>query len=350
MTERENYLRAVRFQCPETIPFTVSLNPSMWNVYREALEALVLRHPSVFPHYRKGQTDFSTLPELDLHKLNTERVTDAWGCTWVYPIAGMDGSVVGHPLENPATLQHYAPPKPDIPSFSEAEWANERARVAAEKAAGRVVSGSTEHGFLFLRHTYLRGFENAMLDYGLEEPHLTKIYSMILDYWMPVVQYHVRRGVDVMCFAEDLGTQSATILSPEMFRKWVRPAYAKLMKPCKDNGVLVYLHSDGKTLDILEDQIAAGVDIVNPQDLCNGIDEIARRIKGKACIQLDIDRQFVIPYGTARDIDDLIREEVMKLGSPQGGLMMIAGVYPPTPLENLEALCVAAERYREYWH
>ena len=79
------------------------------------------------------------------------------------------------------------------------------------------------------------------------------------------------------------------------------------------------------------------------------IDNIAKRIKGKACIQIDIDRQFVIPYGTPKDIDDLIKEEVMKLGSKAGGLMMIAGVYPPTPMENLDALCTAVEKYREYW-
>ena len=348
MTHRENYLRTVQFRHPEWIQIDICINEAMWNYYGRELETVLLRHPAVFPDYKK-RSGLDNLPKFDLDRLNTERVVDRWGCTWVFPIPGMDGAVVGHPLEDLDDLAAFVPPEPDIPVWTAEQYEAARKRVQAQKKRGRLVTAGTEHGFLFLRHTYLRGFENAMLDYALDEPRLADIYRMILDYWMPFVRHHVKRGVDVMAFAEDLGTQEATIVSPEDFRRWIKPAYAELMKPCKDNGVLVYLHSDGKTLDILEDQIEAGVDIVNPQDLCNGIDNIKRRIKGKACIHLDIDRQFVVPKGSPRDVDDLIKEEIMELGSPEGGLMMVAGIYPPTPLENLDALCTAAEKYREYW-
>ena len=349
MNSRENYLRAARFQGPEYIPANIALSAPMWNIYKRDLEKVVLKHPILFPNYVEGSVDFDSLPEIDLKNLQDMIVVDKWGCTWSYPICGLDGAVIGHPLEDIDDLDNFKPPVPEIPTLSEEEWKEEIKRVEAAKNRGELVCAGTEHGFLFLRHTYLRGFENAMIDYGTDEPRLHEIYDMIINYWMPVVEYNVKRGVDQFSFAEDLGTQEATILSPADFNKWVKPVYAKLMKPCKDAGILVYLHSDGKTLDILEDQIEAGVDIVNPQDLCNGIDNIAKRIKGKACIQIDIDRQFVIPYGTPKDIDDLIKEEVMKLGSKAGGLMMIAGVYPPTPMENLDALCTAVEKYREYW-
>lgn len=350
MNYRENYLRAARFQYPEYIPVSIYLSQPMWNIYRKDLEKIVLKHPISFPGYREGSVDFDTLPYIDMDHPDYTEVVDIWGCTWVYPIKGLDGAVIKHPLEDIDDLDTFVPPVPDIPNYTEEEWAEERKRVAEAKKRGELVGAGTEHGFLFLRHTYLRGFENAMIDYGSDEPRLHEIYDMIYNYWAPVVDYHVKRGVDVFNFAEDLGTQETTILSPETFNKWVKPVYARLMKPCKDAGILVYLHSDGKTLDILEDQIEAGVDIVNPQDLCNGIDNIARRIKGRACIQIDIDRQYVIPFGTPKDIDDLIKEEVMKLGSREGGLMMIAGVYPPTPMENLDALCTAVEKYRCYWN
>ena len=54
-------------------------------------------------------------------------------------------------------------------------------------------------------------------------------------------------------------------------------------------------------------------------------------------------------FGSPGDVRELIREEVMKLGSPAGGLEMIVGVYPPTPLANVEALMSAMEEYRTYW-
>jgi len=40
-----------------------------------------------------------------------------------------------------------------------------------------------------------------------------------------------------------------------------------------------------------------------------------------------------------------ISEIVKKLGSKEGGLMIIAGVYPDVPLENIEALCEAMEEH-----
>jgi uroporphyrinogen-III decarboxylase len=81
----------------------------------------------------------------------------------------------------------------------------------------------------------------------------------------------------------------------------------------------------------------------------NGIDNIARAVKGRVCIEIDIDRQSVLPFGSPGDVRELVREEVQKLGSPQGGLSMICGIYPPTPLANVEALCSALEEYRTYW-
>ena len=64
---------------------------------------------------------------------------------------------------------------------------------------------------------------------------------------------------------------------------------------------------------------------------------------------LDIDRQRITPFGSPSEIDALIREEVEKLGSPKGGLMMIYGLYPGVPLENAKALMDAMERYATYY-
>ena len=350
MTYRENFIRTITFSRPQWLQMDILINPAMWAVYKSALEDVVLKHPAIFRGYQRGSVDYNNM-EFSTEDIDANYVTDAWGCKWHYPLRYMDGVVVGHPLEDVSKLDSFAPPASPVPEMTEKEWETEIASVKAEKARGNIVSGGTEHGFLFLRHTYLRGFDNAMLDYADEDNNeiVRRIYDMIVAHNMKLVNYHIRRGSDCMEFAEDLGTQTGTIVSPDTFRKWIKPAYAALMRPCKEAGMYVGLHSDGKTLDILEDQIEAGVDIVNPQDLCNGIDELARRIKGRACIRLDIDRQSVIPYGTPDDIDDLIREEVEKLGSPEGGLMFICGLYPPTPVRNVDALATALEKYSAMW-
>ncbi|MCL2815168.1 MAG: hypothetical protein FWD23_11265 [Oscillospiraceae bacterium] len=350
MDYRENYIRTITFNNPQWLEYHIHINPAMWAVYKSEFEDVVLKYPKTFRDYKKGSIDYDNM-SFSTEVLDDNFVTDVWGCKWHYPLRYMDGAVIEHPLKDISKLDSFVPPLSPVPELSEEEWKKEIADVKAAKERGEIVSGGTEHGFLFLRHTYLRGFEDAMLDYADEDSHdnLRRIYDMIIEYNMKLVDYHIKRGSDYMEFAEDLGTQTGTIISPGIFRKWIKPAYAALMKPCKKAGMYIGLHSDGKTLDILEDQIEAGVDVVNPQDICNGIDELARRIKGKACIRLDIDRQYVIPYGTPKDIDDLIREEIEKLGSPQGGLMFVCGLYPPTPMRNVEALVKALEKYSTMW-
>jgi hypothetical protein len=101
---------------------------------------------------------------------------------------------------------------------------------------------------------------------------------------------------------------------------------------------------------LVDDIIEGGVECLNLQDLVNGIDWIAEKFAGKICIDIDVDRQDITPHGTPRQVDDLIREEVEKLSTPQGGLTMIYGLYPGVPLVNVKALMSAMERYAGYWH
>ena len=52
---------------------------------------------------------------------------------------------------------------------------------------------------------------------------------------------------------------------------------------------------------------------------------------------------------TIGKIARLIRQEVAALGSRAGGLTMIFGLYPGTPLQNVKALMDAMERYMGYY-
>ena len=52
---------------------------------------------------------------------------------------------------------------------------------------------------------------------------------------------------------------------------------------------------------------------------------------------------------TPAQVDALIREEVEKLGSREGGLMMIYGWYPGVPIENAKAVMDAMEEYATHY-
>lgn len=143
--------------------------------------------------------------------------------------------------------------------------------------------------------------------------------------------------------------QVGPMIPPDLFRKYIKPSYARLMKKAQDAGALIEMHSDGDIRTLADDLVDAGVQAINLQDLVNGIDWIAARFKGKTCVHLDIDRQQITPFGSPESIDRLVREEVSKIGTPQGGLMMIYGLYPGIPLKNIRALMDAMERYAGYY-
>lgn len=349
LSDRENFLRNVEMTGPDWTPCCLSISGATWNQLGAELEDVLLRHPVLFPGYEKGKREFREPDEYGLIGID-ETHTDAWGCVWQQSIDGIAGIVIEEPLDDWAKFDGYQPPDPLVQGDrGEVDWEQRRNNIAKAKSEGRLTSGSTSHGFLFMRLYYLRGFDNFMMDVATEEPRLRALIQLLVDHNMKIVQQYLEMGVDVMDFADDLGTQTASMVSPADFRKWILPAYKSLMQPCREAGCHVSLHSDGHTLELMDQLIEAGVTIVNPQDLCHGIDNLARELKGRVCIRLDIDRQSIVPFGTPREIRDHIEEAVRKLGSPDGGLEMIAGIYPPTPAENIDALCSAFEEFRTYW-
>ena len=109
------------------------------------------------------------------------------------------------------------------------------------------------------------------------------------------------------------------------------------------------MHSDGEIRSLVDDIVDCGADIINLQDLVNGIDWIGSKFKGKTCVELDIDRQLITPFGTPKEIDEHIRNSIEKIGCREGGLMLIYGLYPGVPLENVSALMDAMEQYSTYF-
>ncbi len=349
LSERENYLRNVTMTDPEWMPCNVGISDASRDQWRGEMEEVMSRHPLIFRDFEKGQRDYASYEFAPAYRAG-EKLTDSWGCVWLSDINGIEGQVLEHPLNDWKILENYQVPNPlKVADRGPATWKADRERIGKERTEGRLTYGWVPHGFFFMRLTYLRGFENLMFDIATEDPHLTKLAEMVCEHNMKIVEEWLSMAVDLMVFGEDLGTQTASIISPKDFRRWVVPVYKRLMKPCRDRGIQVYLHSDGHIMEFIDDLIESGITIINPQDLCNGIDNLAKHVKGRVCISLDIDRQKIVPFGTRSDIHDLIEEEVRKLGSPRGGLEMTAGIYPPTPPVNVDALCCAMEDFRTYW-
>ena len=349
LSNRENYLRNASFEYPEYMPINISISDASLDQWQDEMEAVQARHPKIWPGFKAGTRDWDNRV-YDRAYVAGERFKDAWGCVWETSINGIEGVVVEAPLEDWANWDAWQAPNPlETGDRGPVDWDKRRRDVAAAKERGDLISGGVPHGFFFMRLTYLRGFENMMIDMATEDPMLWKLIDVLYDHNRLIIDQHLDMGMDMISMGEDLGTQTASIISPAMFRKYCRPSYEKLIQPCREQGCHIMLHSDGYIMDLLDDLLMAGVTIINPQDLCNGIENLRRELKGRICIRLDVDRQTVVPYGTRQEIRELIEEEVRTLGSEKGGLEMICGVYPPTPPENVDAVACAMEEFQTFW-
>jgi len=345
---RENYLRAVEFRQPEYIPSRIGVMWPLWNTYRERLEEVALRHPLVFPGFKPGSVKYGEKSGV----LRASRtLVDPFGCVWSFNIEGFQGQVVKHPLEKWEDFKNYEFPDPEDGLPAEGSdrltpWNSifeglDRAR----EGDGLVVAGMP-HGFFFQRLYYLRGFTNLMMDFIRKPPQIYELIEMLTDYNLRLVGKFLNSGrVDIFYFGDDLGTQTRMPISPRAFREFIYPSYRKIFKHIRDRGVHVYLHSDGHVVEVLDQLIEAGVSVLNIQDRVNGLDNIASMCKGRICVDLDIDRQYLVPFGKPEDIKMYIKRAVELLAMKKGGLMLEAEIHPPTPLENVEAVAEAMEEY-----
>jgi hypothetical protein len=99
---------------------------------------------------------------------------------------------------------------------------------------------------------------------------------------------------------------------------------------------MIEFHSCGYIRDILDDLIDLHVEIVHSQVGCMDLAELASRFKGRICFEADFDSQRM-PLESPQWVRDEVHRIVEHLGSPQGGLFIVAEVAGATPIENVEA-------------
>ncbi len=348
--KERNLLKAIRFETPDYIPMFFAINDACWHHYnQEELLDLMEEHKILFPEFVRPKEKIS--PKYSVVANKDKIYTDDFGCVWETKDNGITGTVVKHPLDNWDKFKSWKCPNPLHSNGLESiDWNKIEKEINDKKSRGGVIDCGLRHGHTFLQLCDIIGYENLMFDMADEEPLLDELISLIENFNLEIVKKYMSIGVDIFRYPEDLGMQVGPMISPELFKKYIKPSYQKIIKPARDAGVAVHMHSDGDIRTLVDDIIDGGVDCINLQDLVNGIDWIADHFSGKTCVDLDIDRQVITPYGTPKQVDDLIKEEVKKIGRKNGGLSMIYGLYPGVPIENVKALMDAMEKYAFYYN
>lgn len=324
-------MAAIEFRTPDRIPRDIWLLPAAEMKYGEDLKRLI-EESDVDIFSIVGPYDHGFTPEY----YQVGKYIDPWGSEWTNLQAGIIGEVKNPVFAEYDGIDEYEPP---VAGFTK-EWEENKDQIA-EKIAGAREKGKFVIGgwiSLFERLQYLRGTEDLYCDIALEEEDMFKLIHIVMEYERVYIDKWLELDIDAMAFGDDWGSQISLLISPDTWRKIFKPLYKELIDKIKAAGKKVFFHSDGYIYDLYDEFIEMGVDAVNSQLWCMGVEKVAEKCAGRITFWGEISRQTTLPKGTPEDIRE--SADIMKkyLAVPEGGLIGQGEINRDVPFENIRAL------------
>lgn len=113
----------------------------------------------------------------------------------------------------------------------------------------------------------LRGYEQFFVDLMTDESLATAVLEKLhVAYVRRLERFLGAFGdaLDIVFLTDDLGTQQAGLISPELYRRMIYPWMADIVGRIKKAGKKVVMHSCGAVAEFIPFLIEMGVDAVNP--------------------------------------------------------------------------------------
>jgi uroporphyrinogen decarboxylase len=377
MTSRERVLKTLNHQEPDHVPFNLSLTVDIYHRLREHLGLPVdLDKPFGVWTEVSPSLDLLDVMGVDIYYTGLGKPSnwrppqtldgllyDEWGIGRA-KVERPDGSfyyeMVKHPLAEASLNDIEDYPWPDPADPGRLEGLRERV-LEARKNTDKAIMVKFSNA-IWEQSWWLYGMQPWMIDL-METPAIcTAIMDKVTDVAVALMQAGMREIGDlvdiVRLSGEDLGTQTAPMISPRLFESLVRPRFERLWN-CARKGILeknpvakLMVHSCGNVRPFIPSWIEMGLDILDPiQPRARGMEpENLKRDFGEHLVfHGGIDLQYVLPFGTADDVCAEVRRYMRAL-APGGGYIVAPAhnVQSDVPPENLVAIRDAIAEYGRY--
>jgi len=289
-----------------------------------------------------------------------EKLIDEWGIEWWKPQnGGLYFDMRRHPLVDAvgvADLEKYKIPDPLDPGRY-IGLAEDSHRLMNEQQVAYIL-GRNAPG-IFEVALWVRGFEQFYCDM-LQRPAMAEALLDIVcenktKYWLKALELV---GPDVLMISEadDLSSQNGPLISPDLYRKLIKPRHTRLFGTIKKHAkadVKIFYHCCGNIAPLLPDLIESGIDILNPvQVSAEGMNtRELKRMYGKDLTFYGggVDTQRVLPFGTPAQVRDEVRRRIDDL-APDGGFIFntVHNIQADVPPENILAMREALAEYGVY--
>lgn len=284
---------------------------------------------------------------------SNEETTDMWGIRRrnVNYGTGNYSESCHHPLGAAQTIDDLETyPWPQVEWF---DYSKVREKLLPQHSELAIKAGYMAPFYL---HNQLRGLEQSLMD-PLMEPEFTHhLLKRLCDYFYD----HHRKLfesadglIDVAEVTDDYGSQTAPLISLELFNTFYRPHLQRFIDLCHEFGIRVFHHDDGAIRPFIPPLVEMGVDILNPiQWTCPGMDRagLKKEFGHKICFHGAVENQRILPFGTPDEVRAEVRQCIDSLASDRTGYILCSchNLQSITPVENIIAMYDEAHRYGAY--
>lgn len=327
MDGRERVIRTLRFEKPDRAPRHLWYWPGIEMFRKDELDAVQARYPDdiclVDVPYGKSKRE-KGIPNV------VGTYIDPWGCEWIAGESGVIGEVKNPQITDWSKLDNYSPPYELLDNVD----LNVVNSFCAE--TDKFVLAFV--GNPFERMQFLRGTEAIFLDLGYGADEIVLLRDMVHQFNMQHLEMLCQTDIDGITFSDDWGAQQNMLISPKMWRELFKPLYADYCRVAHEAGKFAFMHSDGQISSIYPDLIEIGLDALNSQLFCMDMEELGRLHKGKITFWGEIDRQYILPFGTPDEVREAVRKVRKILDDGTGGVFAQAEWGMDVSQENIETM------------
>jgi len=256
----------------------------------------------------------------------------------------------------------------DVQAIEQYPWPDmdDPSRVAHVRVAAQALAQDGQYAimatpwllFPFERAIAMQGMDHFLLNMAANQEFAEALLLKIADLCKRLMGHFLRElgeNVDIIKIGDDLGTQTNLLISPKMYRQFLKPIHADYIAFIKERThAKVFFHTDGDVFDLVDDLVEIGVDIINPIQTSAGkmadLAGLKKRFGKHLCLCGAIDTQRLLPYGSPEQIRKEVLQVIETL-SPGGGYLLAAvhTISHEVPPENILAMVDAAIESDSYY-
>ncbi len=266
---------------------------------------------------------------------------DDWGVKWEASDEKTGAGVATeHPIKGPQDIENFSFPDPDEPGLM-----NRAVRLIKEVDRSRTLVFGDNGWGLFERSWLLVGMDKLLM-WMYDYPDA--VHSLIAKIKNVKIRLSQRLidevGVDGIRYGDDWGGESALMMGPQLWRKFIKPHQKRLYEVCKEKGLYAMQHADGHIEEIIPDLVDMGLDILNPvQPECNDVAKIGEQYGDKLSFHGAIGSR-ILDRGTPENIDEEVKTRIEQLGA-SGGYIPAPAHAQSYPEKNIKAFREAVIKY-----